>query len=317
MILRLLIASLCISSATAFAQDGYRKIVAEKQRELAREIGAYLETNPQAKDADAAGEWLIKYALQAGQEAEVIGALETFLKREGLDATVLVQGQQALCLGLAKSNRVAEALDVFDQHLRTVRPTAAARSLEFAHQLSTQARLAGDFDSSKSVYARLSDAFPFSPVVSEIAQTRMGKLELAKKPAPPLAGQDVSGKDFDLASLSGKVVIVDFWATNCPPCLEEMPKMKALYRDFKDQGLEILGISLDERPSLVDEYVEQTGLPWRMALNRQPNGTLTEAYKVITIPSLFVVDQKGNIAQVDVYGDNLRSVVEKLLHPAP
>lgn len=295
------------------AQDGYRKIVAAKQRELAREIASYLQQNPQAKDAEAAGEWLIKYALQSGQEAEVADAVESFLRREGLDGALVAQGQQALSLGLVKSERIDAALDVFDKHLRGVRPTSAARSLEFAHQLAAQARLAGDFEASRAVYLRLMDALPLNPIVAETAQLRINKLELAKKPAPPLTAQDLHGRDLNLAGLSGKVVVVDFWGTTCQPCLEEMPRMKALYRDYKDQGLEIIGISLDERPSIVSDYVEQAGLTWKMALNRQPNGSLTEAWKVVLIPSLFVIDRKGNVAQVDVYGDNLRAVVEKLL----
>src|SRR5215475_6624351 len=65
------------------------------------------------------------------------------------------------------------------------------------------------------------------------------------QPAPALVVQELSGQSFDLAAQRGKVVVLNFWATWCPPCRNEMPVLDAFYRKYRSQGLELIGISVD------------------------------------------------------------------------
>ncbi|MBI3861125.1 MAG: redoxin domain-containing protein, partial [Planctomycetia bacterium] len=81
----------------------------------------------------------------------------------------------------------------------------------------------------------------------------------------------------------------------------------------RDQGFEIVGFSFDDGESTVEAFRARAKLPWRMAMNESPEGAVSTRFKVRTIPALFLIDRKGNVAQVDVRGNDLRTVVEKLL----
>jgi thiol-disulfide isomerase/thioredoxin len=109
------------------------------------------------------------------------------------------------------------------------------------------------------------------------------------------------------------VVLVDFWATNCAPCLAEFPNLKQLYKDLHEKGLEIVGVSFDDGPDTVQAFVARAKLPWRMVMNESAEGQIATRYNTRTIPALFLIDRKGSVAQVDVRGNDLRTVIEKLL----
>lgn len=114
------------------------------------------------------------------------------------------------------------------------------------------------------------------------------------KPAPSFTLQDLNGKTVSLSDLKGKVVILDFWATWCPPCVIEIPHFIALYEQYKDQGFAMVGISVDrEGVSVVKSFARkyQVNYPILMA-----DGQVANAYGGITgIPTTFVIDSAGNI----------------------
>ena len=92
-----------------------------------------------------------------------------------------------------------------------------------------------------------------------------------------------------------------------------MPNLKRIYADYHDDGFEIIGISLDEDPSIVEQFTTRAKITWPMIVERSTVESLRESYFVPTIPSLFIVDQSGKLHQFDVRGRNLRSVIQKLL----
>lgn len=295
------------------AQRGFRAILDQRNRETFRAVAEYVAKNPEADDVEPAYQWLFESALANGLEADAVTVAEGFLKRRDLDQASVSLGQQVLCLGLAKSGRLPEALTLFEAHLKGVRFQAAGKTLDFAQSLATQARLAGNFAASRDVYERLSSAFPLSPQISELAESKIAKLDLVGKPAPRLGVNDLDGKRVDWDDYAGKVVLVDFWATNCPPCLAEFPNMKQLYKEHHARGFEIVGISLDENAGIVESFLARAKLPWRMAMNESPEGAVGKRFKVVTIPALYLVDRQGKVAQLDVRGNDLRATVEKLL----
>ena len=79
--------------------------------------------------------------------------------------------------------------------------------------------------------------------------------------APEIGLKDLSGKTVDLASLAGKVVILDFWATWCAPCREEMPELQKFYKKYNAKGLEIVGISVDKGPDGIKDFINKLQYP--------------------------------------------------------
>ncbi len=114
------------------------------------------------------------------------------------------------------------------------------------------------------------------------------------KPAPNFELPDVNGKKVRLSDFKGKVIILDFWATWCPPCRAEIPGFIELYNKYKDKGVVVIGISLDEG-GLRDvlPFIREFGVNYPILIG---NYKVTQDYGGIRgIPTTFVIDKKGNI----------------------
>jgi thiol-disulfide isomerase/thioredoxin len=103
---------------------------------------------------------------------------------------------------------------------------------------------------------------------------------------------DLQGKSWTLKSLQGKVVLVNFWATWCPPCRKEMPDLDALYQRFKDQGLVILAIS-DEEVAKVKSYLAERPVTYPILLD--PGRKVNDLFRINGIPKSFVYDREGKL----------------------
>jgi thiol-disulfide isomerase/thioredoxin len=124
----------------------------------------------------------------------------------------------------------------------------------------------------------------------------------------------ITGKTIDNKSLKGKVVVVDFWATWCGPCVAEMPKMKQLYGEYKDKGVEFVGISLDAPESeggldKLKKFVAENQIPWPQYY--QGDGWKSEfssSWGINSIPAIFIVDHEGKL-----YSTSARGKLEQLI----
>jgi thiol-disulfide isomerase/thioredoxin len=96
-----------------------------------------------------------------------------------------------------------------------------------------------------------------------------------------------------LSELKGKVVFLNFWATWCGPCRQEMPSMDALYRRLKDQGLEILAVNVQEKPWEVSGFMENYKLSFKTVLD--PTGKISGNYGISAFPTTFILDREGQI----------------------
>jgi peroxiredoxin len=103
---------------------------------------------------------------------------------------------------------------------------------------------------------------------------------------------DLNGKPWTLQELKGKVVMLNFWATWCPPCRKEMPDLEALYTRFEPEGLVILGIS-DDEPDKVRAFVQRQGTTYPVLLD--PGSKVNQLLKINGIPKTFVYDREGKI----------------------
>ncbi|MFH1679102.1 MAG: TlpA disulfide reductase family protein [Candidatus Eisenbacteria bacterium] len=144
------------------------------------------------------------------------------------------------------------------------------------------------------------------------------KSQALKAPAFSLLTAD-GGRTIRLDDYKGKVLILDFWATWCPPCKQEIPHFNALYEEYKRKGLEILGVSVDQGgASIVQNYMESNprsivpSYPVAMASRE-----ITIAYGPISsIPVTFIIDRKGNVQQRLIgYQDKevFEGIIQKLL----
>lgn len=113
--------------------------------------------------------------------------------------------------------------------------------------------------------------------------------------APDFAVLDIQGIQRTLADYQGQVVIVNFWATYCPPCRQEKPSMEQLYQNRKDQGLQILAVSGEKKRS-IERYLKN--YPLSFTVLRDEKGAMHRSYGILSVPQSFVVDRHGTIVHV-------------------
>lgn len=128
-------------------------------------------------------------------------------------------------------------------------------------------------------------------------------------PKPPEAGHTVpaftlTGLDeqtYDISDFRGKPVVVNFWGTFCPPCVEETPALQRMYEKYKDEGVVILGVNLGEKPIVrVENFTKRFGVTYPILLD--PELEIRDRYAVRSYPTTFFVDAKGIIREIKVGG---------------
>jgi peroxiredoxin len=146
------------------------------------------------------------------------------------------------------------------------------------------------------------------------------ELDLVRPPRPKLADDFtvtlMRGDTFRLKEQRGKPVMINFWATWCAPCREEMPAMERLHRRYKEQGFVMLAVSVDSAPALVTPFLDTYKLTFPVAMD--PKMELANTYRVRALPSSFIVDRDRYLAAVALgprAWDNraARSLVEGML----
>jgi len=108
---------------------------------------------------------------------------------------------------------------------------------------------------------------------------------------------DLNGRPWTLKDLKGKVVLLNFWATWCPPCRKEMPDLESLYQQFEAQGLLVLGVS-DDDPDKVREFVQKQGTTYPVLLD--PGSRVNHLLQIEGIPKTFVFDREGKIVSQSI-----------------
>lgn len=145
-------------------------------------------------------------------------------------------------------------------------------------------------------------------LIASLKQTAVGQ------PAPNFTLNDTSGKPVSLDSYKGKVVLVDFWASWCGPCRRENPNVVKAYRKFHPKGLEILGVSLDEKHDKWVAAIARDMLGWQHVSDLKGwNNVVAKQYAVRSIPNNYLIDKDGKIIAKTLYGDNLTAKLEEVL----
>lgn len=123
----------------------------------------------------------------------------------------------------------------------------------------------------------------------------------------------VDGNNISLADMEGQVLIVNFWATWCPPCRQEIPAFIELYDTYRDKNVTILGISLDDGEAVVKEFIEDVKINYPVIMNTRELQTEYEealGHPIRSIPTTIIVDQEGEAASVHI-GARPKSVFEQ------
>ncbi|MDX1964802.1 MAG: TlpA disulfide reductase family protein [Pirellulales bacterium] len=205
--------------------------------------------------------------------------------------------------------------------------TLDARHLRIATTITKLINLQPDAERATADYKRFGELF----ASSEFRELRQYGKRIAKgvpQKARDIVGQPLhmdgvlaNGDKFDPAALSGKVVLVDFWATWCGPCRAAMPDLKSTYEEFHPQGLEVVGVSLDNDLDALKEYLEQEGIAWPNIFDADDSEpmrvALAEKYGINAIPATFLLDKSGKVAARDLHGQELRDKIAELLKGAP
>ena len=132
------------------------------------------------------------------------------------------------------------------------------------------------------------------------------------QPAPDFALDDLEGRTVRLSDLRGQVVLVNLWATWCPPCLAEMPDLAALYQTYKSEGFVILGVDDQERAQTVADFVARNPVPYPILLD--PDSRVARAYGVSYLPASFLIDRRG-VLRVTLPGQSARVRLENAIKP--
>ncbi len=134
--------------------------------------------------------------------------------------------------------------------------------------------------------------------VDELSLPGMRKATTDRKEAADFTLKDLNGKETSLKSLRGKVVLLDFWASWCAPCREELPKVERLHRELNDKGLVVLGINVGESAETAREFVKKQGLTFTNLLDTYKE--VTNRYGAMAIPLAVVIDRDGKISSYNI-----------------
>jgi peroxiredoxin len=117
-------------------------------------------------------------------------------------------------------------------------------------------------------------------------------------------------------------VLVDFWATWCGPCIGELPNLKAHYDAYHEAGFDVVGISLDDDPEALRQFVADQQIEWTTLIDPDPvnqgwENPIARQYGISGIPACILIDQEGKVVSLNARGEELGRLLEELLGPPP
>ena len=256
-------------------------------------------------------------------DAEAVAALEAGLQRQPDNASLSCYVYPALARLYIKIDREGDIDNLINQFKSVMDPDydrdyfALADMLEMMdwneELLQMFMELEKKHPKDRSVHRNL----------AEIHQ-KLGNTELAKEyqlkaepmlamigqPVPDFTATDLDGNPISLQDYRGKVVLLDFWAVWCGPCIAEMPNVKRVYNSYKDEGFDIIGISLDTDEARLRNYLKENDIPWRQIFSGKGwQSPVSQQYDIRAIPAPWLIARDGTLISNRARGDALEQLV--------
>jgi thiol-disulfide isomerase/thioredoxin len=232
---------------------------------------------------------------------------------------------------MAKANQGKKAESDFAEELKALDDLYAKNRDQKTDELASvlgfktliYLRGLGDQEKGKAVLEQIKNDFPGTKSSENAAKALDSLREEAEAKKvfdalvigatfPGFTEKDLDGKPLAISDYKGKVLLVDFWATWCGPCIAELPNVKKVYDAYRTKGFDVLGISLDNDEDKLKSFLKENEMPWRQYFDGQGwNNKLGRKYGIRGIPATFLLDGNGKIIDKNLRGEKLEQAVEK------
>jgi peroxiredoxin len=318
--LRIIALALLAWTAPAFADDppipnkpaGVAAILEAHDRALVRDLADYVKKNPRADDLDQAYLTLFEKAIEHDWFADHEAMARSYLV-DHPQGGVRPLAQIIATMARAEAGRFAEALTTYKDLIAGLDQADQEEfASNFADSLATAANAAGEEAIARQVYELLLAKFD-NPKLKEKVADDLARIDRVGQAAPVVVARDLNGKTFRLSDLTGKYVLVDFWATWCAPCIAELPNLRAVYAKYHNRGFEIVGVSLDETAEPLADFVKARQVPWVQIHNATAGADVVASFGVNSIPACFLIGPDGKIVRLELRGPALEKALSQLI----
>ncbi|MGN6386028.1 MAG: TlpA family protein disulfide reductase [Verrucomicrobiota bacterium] len=285
--------------SAAFNKD--LAVAANKAAEKAHEFYTRFPDDPRAKEAQEKEKHMLEQARIFEQKAQPPSEQDK-LREKLNDASRRAMAK--------KGEGLPAVLKEYEKGVREIMKESPDEPVLWK-QLADIAQMS-DAENATRLYKEVVDAPKVPESLKKIAESALKRYKAIGQPFA-VAFTAVDGREIDTKKMKGKVLLIDFWATWCGPCVQELPHVKETYDKYHKDGFEIIGISLDKNKSQLESFLLAHDMKWPQFFDGQGWGNkISMEYEIMSIPTMFLVDKKGNLRDIDARED-LNSKVQKLL----